>query len=60
MKAEDPRDAGIDVSLAEDDNGNLMNWPMPKKIQDDGAITPGDIIPTFTVTLKDDSTSPKR
>lgn len=53
MKAEDLRDAGIDVSLAEDDNGNLDELADAEKIQDDGAITPGDIIPTFTVTLKD-------
>ena len=53
MKAEDLRDAGIDVSLAEGDNGNLDELADAEKIQDDGAITPGDIIPTFTVTLKD-------
>lgn len=53
MKAEDLRDAGIDVSLAESDNGNLDELADAEKIQDDGAITPGDIIPTFTVTLKD-------
>lgn len=53
MKAENLRDAGIDVSLAEGDNGNLDELADAEKIQDDGAITPGDIIPTFTVTLKD-------
>ena len=34
MKAEDLRDAGIDVSLAEDDNGNLDELADAEKIQD--------------------------
>lgn len=31
MKAENLRDAGIDVSLAEGDNGNLDELAVPKK-----------------------------
>lgn len=53
MKAEDLKASGIDVSLAESDNGNLDELVDAQAIEDDGAISPGDTIPVFTVTLKD-------
>lgn len=53
MKAEDLKASGIDVSLAEGDNGNLDELVGAQAIEDDGAISPGDTIPVFTVTLKD-------